>query len=441
MRNQLEAQGFMVGEGAEAAADADFILLNTCAFIEAAIEESLDTILELAELKRVKSGEAKLVVVGCLSSRFGADLEVELPEVAAFVPLVDEAKVGALLKSLGADKRTGRFASPDHKGTVPILAWAYVKISDGCSRHCSYCTIPAIRGPYRDNTFAAINAEIKGLIAGGAREIILIGQDTGLWSEPSDRGNEESSADEQDAPQSIAGLLDTLARTYPDTWFRLMYLQPEGITDELLDIMAKHANIARYLDIPLQHANAEILASMNRKGSGEEYLKLVRHIKDKLPGVVMRTTVIVGYPGEREQDFEELADFLAAARFDYVGIFVYSREEGTAAAELTSVVDEKTALDRLQELRNLTDTIGFELAAEQEGSVVDVLVCGQDEEGIFGRTQGQAPDVDGLTYLATSGTEKPARLSTHLEPGTVVCARIIESVLYDLFAEPTTETQ
>ncbi|MCL2750974.1 MAG: MiaB/RimO family radical SAM methylthiotransferase, partial [Coriobacteriia bacterium] len=338
----------------------------------------------------------------------------------------DQGQIGTLTPSPCSTPAPRSTPSPVPPVPIP---WAYVKISDGCSRHCSYCTIPSIRGPYHSYSFEAIINEVESLVAQGAREIILVGQDTGIWSAP-------------EKPQNLAELLNSLASAYPQTWFRVMYLQPEGITDELLAVMAQHANIARYLDIPLQHASAEILASMNRKGSGKEYLELVSRIREALPGVVLRTTVMVGYPGESPEDYNELCAFIEAACFDYVGIFVYSPEEGTAAAALSRQIDEETAKERLQELRDKADLIGFERADRQLGQRTEVLICGQDEEGVYGRTKGQAPDVDGITYLyVPNDAGALTLLPDKTPPGTVVQVTISETVLYDLFAEITTETQ
>lgn len=466
MKQLLEEQAFIVTEDP---AQVDFILLNTCAFIEAAVEESLDAVLELASLDNVREGKTRIVVAGCLPSRFGEDLREELPEVDTFVPVDREKGVAQTLRELieneqlepaefqGFDEGTARpepleadlydlAANQDsivsqQKTSETKEPWDYVKISDGCSRFCSYCTIPYIRGAYHSFSYQSIKAEVDELVKSGAREIILIGQDTGIWS-----------SSEPNSPHNLAELLSALAEAYPQTWFRVMYLQPEGISDELLEVIARYKNIAKYLDIPLQHANQEILESMNRRGSGAEYLRLLRHIRSRVPGVVLRTTVIAGYPGESRKDANELKAFLDAAQFDYVGIFPYSREDGTVAAGLSHQIKKKTALVRVQALRDLADGIGFAKAEQCVGREVDLLICGSDEEGVYGRTQGQAPEVDGITYLHLTDTLKDLQSvdvfssssvpqkenqaeSAQLQPGMVIRARITESVLYDLYAE------
>lgn len=513
MHKQLNEGGFAVSDDPQTA---DFILLNTCAFIEAAIEESLDTILDLTSLERVQAGETKVLIAGCLPSRFGDELSEELPEVSAFVPLAAEDDVITILQGLiAAEEFDSRLVAevvrePAAEGTVDELSvtetleeerietatqasrnksqsshlaleqpWAYVKISDGCSRRCSYCTIPLIRGPYRSYPYKQIQAEVDELVAAGVREIILVGQDTGIWREPLVQDERDDSLDPACplGPFDLPELLAALALRHPQTWFRVMYVQPEGVSDKLLTTMAAHSNIASYLDMPLQHANEKLLNAMNRKGSAEEYLELLKRIRATLPDVVLRTTVMAGFPGETRKDFNELKHFLEAARFDYVGIFAYSREQGTVAAELPGQVSSKTAFKRVQALRDLCDSLGFEKAEEQVGREQVLLVCGSDEEGLYGRTQGQAPEVDGVTYLYSPDdyaeiTDKTIengmkfvqeqangadlslmsdysratpdeaikndtgeQATDSSKPGTFVRVRITEAILYDLYAE------
>jgi tRNA A37 methylthiotransferase MiaB len=367
--------------------------------------------------------------------------------------------------------------------------FAYLKISDGCSCKCSYCTIPAIRGPYHSYSFEQINAQVANLVKQNIKEVILIAQDTGIWAsdlppnnnlssprrreaageersdernnplssprlgeaegERSERNNplssprlgeaegERSERNAGDphtnpksptAPQSLAQLLDTLARSYPQTWFRVMYLQPRGVTDELLRVMAAHSNICNYLDIPLQHASPKIIKQMHRSGSGTKYLELLAKIRRELPAVTLRTTLIAGFPGETRSDARQLEQFLQAAQFDYAGVFCYSQEDGTVAGARSDQVPMRTRKARAQRLRDIADTAGFERAEALCGSLQQVLICGEDEDGIYGRTQGQAPDVDGVVYLSGRGSKK-------LSIGSIVSARITESICYDLYAE------
>jgi ribosomal protein S12 methylthiotransferase len=429
-------------------AEADFILINTCAFITAATEESLDAILEAAELESVKSGRSKLVVCGCLPARYGDELAAELPEVAAFVDVSHEGEIMEVLSGLGARGAVGsdvqlsaqtvlweslsKGDEPASVGFVDSLVsnttdtdfainrqpWAYVKISDGCSRKCSFCTIPMIRGPYHSYSFEQINLQIADLVNQGVKEIILIGQDTGIW------GNDLDSAQ----PKTLAKLLDTLANKYPETWLRVMYLQPQGINEDLLNVMAEHNNICSYLDIPLQHANAKVIREMHRSGNGKKYLDLITKIRAAVPGVTLRTTLIAGFPGETRADARELEQFIETAKFDYVGVFCYSQEQNTQAGERTDQVPMRTRKARLQRLRDVADRVGFEQADTLYDSLQKVLVCGQDEQGIYGRTQGQAPEVDGVVYLTGKAVEQ-------LRFGDIVSVKITDTICYDLYAE------
>ncbi|MDR1713959.1 MAG: 30S ribosomal protein S12 methylthiotransferase RimO [Coriobacteriales bacterium] len=415
MRARLLAAGCTLTEDP---ACADVVLLNTCAFITEATEEAIASILELAGLEKIASGQASLLVAGCLPSRYGSELSAELPEVTAFVSVQDEERIveivgqfsGIDLKEAPVEPR----ANVRHRATTS--ASAYLKIADGCSRHCAFCTIPAIRGPYRSVPASEIVAEADELVASGVRELVLIAQDTGLW---------QGDAAELSGPRNLAALLELLARRFPQVWLRVMYLQPQGVSDELLATMAAHANICNYLDIPLQHANTRILGEMNRQGSGVEYLQLLARIRQALPDVALRTTVIAGFPGESRAEARELERFIEQAEFDYVGVFPYSPEEGTVAGERTDQVPRRTRLARAQRLRDLADAIGFARTEQQVGSRQQVLVLEPDPEQVnpyplLGRTQRQAPEVDGLVHLDRG------------EPAEVISARIMAACCYDL---------
>jgi ribosomal protein S12 methylthiotransferase len=291
-----------------------------------------------------------------------------------------------------------------------------VKIADGCDRRCSFCTIPNIRGRYRSVPSDEVVAEVAELVDGGVREIILIAQDTGLWSQKTE-------------PKNLAGLLDALARRFPATWFRIMYMQPQGVTDELLATMSAYGTICNYLDIPLQHASGRVLHEMNRRGSGEEYLGLIARIRAILPDVALRTTVIAGFPGESRAEAKELERFIEAAAFDYVGVFPYSPEDGTPAGTRTDQVPPRTRRARAQRLRDLADTIGFERVAARTGSTQEVLITEFDEDcqvdrehrgAVLGRTKYQAPEVDGMVHLDCGAI------------GEVVSATMVETYCYEL---------
>lgn len=387
MAARLANAGYAIVDNPEAA---DAVIVNTCSFIQAATEESIDAILEVADLDRVKLGEAHLIVSGCMPARYGDDLAHELTEVSSFVPCADESSIVSVADELFGIKRDEPYeVVPGYLLKRSGLS-SYVKISDGCDRFCSYCTIPYIRGRYHSYPEDEILAEIEGLVNGGTREIILIAQDTGRW------GNDF------DDPSTLAQLLGDAAERFPETWFRVMYIQPEGVTDELIEAVASHDNVCSYFDIPFQHANPDILRSMNRRGSGDEYVALLEKIRNRIPDVTLRTTLIAGFPGETDDQYEELCDFVEEADLDYIGVFAYSREEGTRAFNLPNQVEEDEKLDRTQRLRDLADDVCTARIASRIGKTMDVLVCGEEEDGqLFGRAMCQAPDVDGVTYLET----------------------------------------
>ena len=411
MTARLEAAGYrMVDDPAQAGA----VIVNTCSFIQMATEESLDAVLEAAGLDNIANGDAHLVVSGCMPARYGDDLASELPEVERFVPCSREDDIVAIMDGLFGEAAPkgpqGEVADVPYRPLADQSPWtAYVRISDGCDRFCSYCTIPYIRGRYHSYPESDIAADVRRKVAAGVREITLIAQDTGRWGS------------DFEEPSSLGSLMDHLAGAFPDTWFRVMYIQPEGISDDLLATMAEHDNICSYLDIPVQHSVKRILGAMNRKGSAEEYLSLLDHVRRMVPGVTLRTTVIAGYPGETQEDVEDLCDFLQQAGFDYVGVFAYSREEGTRAADQPGQVDEEEKLERAQQVRDTADAVSAGIIAQRVGRTCEVLVLGREEDGqLFGRAQCQAPDVDGVTFLS------------HGKPGQMVPVVISDTLMYEM---------
>jgi ribosomal protein S12 methylthiotransferase len=390
-------------------AAADVVVVNTCSFISDATEESIATILDLVG-ERDGGQPLRIVVTGCMPSRYGEDLLGLLPEVSAFVPVAEEDSLLGVLEQL-----TGQPAgiNPGAPTRTVVNSTAYLQIADGCHRSCSYCTIPAIRGPYVSRPLADIRAEAQELVALGAREVILIGQDITAYGR------------DLEGPDTLADVVRSVAAVEGVEWLRLMYVQPDGITDGLLSAIADNPNVVRYLDMPLQHASARVLRSMRRSGDPAGFLDLLQRVRTALPGVALRTTVIAGYPGETAAEFTELLDFLAAARFEYVGVFGYSQEEGTAAASLPGQVPPRTRRSRTQRVRDVADAISVELAANRVGEVLEVLIQGvDDEEGVtVGRWRGQAPEIDGFVLL------------DHGDPGQIVSARIVDSIGYDLEGE------
>ncbi|MEC4175920.1 30S ribosomal protein S12 methylthiotransferase RimO [Adlercreutzia sp. R7] len=406
MARRLAAAGYRIVEAPDGA---DVIVVNTCSFIQAATEESLEAIFEAASLPRVAAGDASIVVAGCMPARYGDDLADELVEARAFVPCSKEDDIVEVVASL-AGPASGDAPSDAADAAGPVFS--YVKISDGCDRFCSYCTIPLIRGRYRSFGYEDIRADAARAVEEGAREIVLIAQDTGRWG--------------QDLPgnRDLAWLVDQLAVELPDTWLRVMYVQPEGVTDALLAVMAQRENVCSYLDIPLQHVSARLLRAMNRAGSAEKFAALIDHIRALVPDVTLRTTLIAGFPGETEDDFEALCDFVAEAPFDYVGVFPYSREEGTKAFDLPDQLDEDEKLERAQVLRDVADTVCGARVAARIGRAMPVLVEGAEEDGqLYGRAQCQAPEVDGVTYVDGGN------------PGEVVQTVIADTLLYEMEGE------
>lgn len=414
MASLLAKAGYLVSTEPEGA---DAVILNTCSFIRSAVEEGIDEIFDILDDDYVASHNIPLIITGCMPSRYGSDLESELPEVAAFVPCKDEANIVEVVsactgrdQAAKAEERAACLSNSDdfwqqsHEGL-----FAYVKISDGCDRWCSYCTIPLIRGRYKSFPLDEINAQVDRHIRSGIREIVLIGQDTGLWGS------------DFDEPSSLACLLKTLASRYPNTWFRAMYTQPENVTDELLEAMASYPNICPYLDIPMQHVNSRLLSAMNRKGSHEELSELVAHIRQTVPDVAIRTTLIAGFPGETEAMHEELLGFVEEEAFDYVGVFPYSREEGTRAYDLPDQLEEEEKAYRAERLRTVADAISSHVIAERIGHTMPVLIEGREEDGqMYGRAQIQAPEVDGITYVDAGN------------PGEVRIVEMDGTLMYDM---------
>ncbi len=410
----------MVGSSDEA----DAVLINTCGFIESAKTESLDTIMEALELKKDRPA-LKVIATGCLTQRYRAELGREIPELDGILGVNDFHRITELLDGRPKPENAEGLFLYDH--TLPRRQltpshYAYVKISEGCSRRCSFCAIPAIRGPLRSRLPDDILAEAEQLLTDGVRELILIGQDTTAYGR--DRG----------PGQGITPLLDRLAGLGGDFWIRMLYTYPTGIGDELLEVMAHHPAICPYLDLPLQHAHPEILGKMDRPGSAEDYLALMETVRQALPGVALRTSLITGFPGEEDRHFHTLMDFVAEARFDHLGVFTYSDEEGTPASHLPDKVPAEIAEDRRQHLMELQQDILRDKAAAWLGRTVPVIVDGILPDAdvlIQARTRYQAPEIDGVIYLTDGPLDRIRR-------GDFVTARIHKYLEYDFAAEVIT---
>jgi ribosomal protein S12 methylthiotransferase len=403
---------------------ADVIVVNTCGFIGDAKEESVDTILEMARYKEAGSCE-RLVVTGCLSQRYGGDLSRDMPEVDHFLGSGDVDKIVGAIR--GQAPRDGVTMDPAYLYTdvTPRLQslphyTAYVKIAEGCDRPCSFCIIPQLRGGQRSRTPESIEKEVRELVDRGAVEINLVAQDltTYGWDVDGKNGNQ------------LARLVRRLARIDGLRWLRLHYAYPTATTDELLDAIAEEPRVAKYVDMPLQHIDDEILKAMRRGYVGKTPRQLVKKIRDRIPGVTLRTTFIVGHPGETEVEFQNLVGFVREAEFDRVGVFTYSVEDGTHSATLDGRVAARTMERRRKDLMRVQRQISKRKMKALLGSTLEVLVEGPSQESEFlleGRHQGQAPEIDGQVYLAL-GEGKPPR------QGDLVRARVTGFADYDLAA-------
>jgi ribosomal protein S12 methylthiotransferase len=443
------------------AADADVLVVNTCAFIDRAKQESIDTILEMAEHK--KTGRCQtLVVTGCLAERYRDELREQIPEIDAIlgtgeVPDIVNAIGGSaggfparnlpyvqLLRAdgqpAGAESREPRaeslseFRVPSPESRLPtyiydadtprLLAtprhYAYVKIGEGCDYKCAFCIIPTLRGKYRSRPVESIVREAESLASRGVKELLLISQDTSFYGV--DRGERGG----------LARLLRALNRVDGIEWIRMLYLYPTTIGDDLLDAMAESAKVCKYIDLPLQHASDQVLKRMKRPGTRGSYEKLLDRIRTRIPGVALRTTFIAGFPGETEADFAELQSFVQATQFDHVGVFTYSHEEGTSAFGLADDVPARVKKQRQSALMGLQRRIVARAQKAKVGSGVRLLVDGPsaDHELVLrARTAGQAPDIDPLVYLTDCD---PAELTA----GQFIDATVVGSRGYDLLASP-----
>lgn len=402
-------------------AQSDAVIVNTCGFIQSAKEEAIDTILELCQLK--KEGTIKKVILtGCLTERYREEVADEFQEVDAIVGFSDEKDIVDILDSVMGNERVVSFAPKneaelDGKRILTTLPFfAYVKISEGCSNNCSYCAIPQIRGKYRDVPFEKIIEEAKFWAENGVTEITLIAQDTTRYGEQLYKKNR------------LPKLLKELCKIEKIHWIRVLYSYPERITDEFLDVMASEEKIVKYLDMPIQHSNGEILKRMHRPGNTEKLTALINHIREKMPDITLRTTLITGFPGETEEQFNELAEFVNDIEFDHLGCFAYSQEEGTQAAEFDDQIDEDVRSHRSDIIMEQQTLVNAKKLEKMRDKTVEAVIEGFDKyaEVYFGRTKADAPDIDGKIFVMS---EKPLRM------GEYVNVHITDSMDYDLIGE------
>jgi ribosomal protein S12 methylthiotransferase len=485
MMGLLDRAGAEMTPNAETA---DILVVNTCSFIDKAKQESVDAILEMAQLKTAGSAR-KMIVAGCLVERYRDEIQKNIPEVDAVVGTGELEKILSaagldtpapaptgmspftiLASNSNADVRPGReglagthknepasasfraegdrrevqgrFSRAQWDGaeaqlpqylydhTTPRLrttktASAYIKIAEGCDHPCTFCVIPNLRGKFRSRRFESVVAEAEMLVAEGVREITLIGQDTTCYGE--DLGLKDG----------LALLLDRLAQTDGLVWLRFLYAYPNRITGRLLETIAKHDNICKYLDVPLQHASAPVLKTMKRGGGAEIFLRMLGKVRAAVPGIALRTSFIVGFPGETDADFEALCDFVVEAKFDWLGVFAYSHEEGSRAFDLDRQVPKRVIEQRRRALMKLQKGISRQTMRARVGQTIDVLVEGESVETPLlweGRSQHHAPEIDGTVYLNDFGSFE------ELTPGKFYRCEVTEAHDYDLVARVMSET-
>ncbi len=397
---------------------ADLVVVNTCAFVEAARQESIDTVLALAELQKggARKDGARLVVTGCMAERYGDELAAALPEADAVVGFGGEGSLAAsVMLDLPKVKPTGVRDLLELPRAAPTVPWAYLKVAEGCDRACAFCAIPSFRGKQRSRTPDSIAAEARSLVDGGVAELVLVAQDLAWYGR--DAGE----------PGSLAPLLRRLDALAVDglARIRLLYLYPSEVRDPLVATMLELPTVAPYFDLSLQHADARLLRRMKRWGSGDRFLTTIDAIRAQEPEAAFRSSFIVGFPGEREREHDELLDFLAAASLDWAGFFPFSAEDGTPAASLPDAVDRDLALEWLRECESVQEPITRAVRDALVGCEVDVLVDARDEHGLIGRTHREAPEIDGIVRLHADWAR----------PGAVVRAHVTEAIGPDLVAK------
>lgn len=412
--------GALVAVGHEIVADdteADVIIVNTCGFLESAKEEALQEVRRAIEMKDEGSCVG-VVVTGCLPQRSpelfgnesGVDAVLGIDPASSIVDTVNSVLENKIVSEVRAVSKSW-VENPARMLSTP--GWmAYLKISDGCTNRCAYCTIPDIRGSFRSRPEEMVVEEARRLSELGVREIILIGQDLTQYGE--DIGH----------PNFLPCLLEKLNEVEGVHWIRLMYCYPSKVSDDLISAIACLDKVAKYMDLPVQHGDNKILKAMNRRGTSDEYLSLIRNMRSRIPDIALRTTFIVGFPGETDQEFQNLLGFIKEAEFDRVGAFAYSLEEGTPAASLPDQVPEDLKEIRLDELMRVQQEISLRRNRSWIGRKLDVLVEGYTEDGVYGRSFRDAPDIDGLVYLK----------GHHVQPGEIIKVKIKRAEEYDLFA-------
>jgi ribosomal protein S12 methylthiotransferase len=388
--------------------EADYIIINTCAFIEDSKKEAIENIFEMLKYKN-----AKVIVAGCMAERYKEVLEKEIPEIALFIPLRDYPRFNELLATLDKDlinKKERLDFRNRVLSTKPFTA--YIRISDGCNNRCSYCAIPLIRGNLRSRTTCDIVSEAKGLATKGVKELVVISQDTTRYGEDLKDGS------------NIVDLLKELLKIKQFEYIRLLYLYPDEISDELIDLIGSEQRLTPYFDVPIQHSETDVLLKMNRRGDKALLLNLFNKIKVKVPNAILRTTVMVGFPGETEEDFNNLLKFMEEVKFDHLGAFAYSREEDTPAYNYPNQISEKVKSYRLDKVMRLQKKISYNNNKKHIGEVMDGIIVGRKGDQYLFRSYWNAPDeVDGNIYVNSD---------IELKEGQKARVYITDAFVYDL---------
>ncbi len=432
-KNRVDSEvmlGLLRKKGYQAVADeaeADIIVVNTCCFIKDALEESIETILEMAQYKDPEVGKCKgLIVTGCLGQRYEEEFFQELPEVDAIVGTAAYESIAEVADEILGGKQQVKHlvdihqAMQDENGKLRVLStapyYAYLKISEGCDNHCTYCVIPKMRGKHRSRKLESLIEEATILAQQGVKELVIVAQDTSIYGR-----------DLYGKPM-LHELLKQLNDIEGIEWIRLLYCYPETLTDETIEAMANCEKVCHYIDMPIQHGNDAVLKRMGRKSSQALIREKVEKLREAMPDIAIRTTLIVGFPGESEEEFEDLMNFVQNMRFDRLGVFSYSQEEGTAAAKMDGQIDEDLKEERRDIIMDLQRNIAAYLCEAEVGKTMEVLIEGKlPEEAVFcGRTRRDAPDIDGLVFVSSE---------EELYSGDFVMVRIREAGDYDLMGD------
>lgn len=431
-KNQVDAETMLAGLSSAGfgitkdAGLADVVIINTCGFIEDAKKESIENILEMAQLK--KEGTIKgIVVTGCLAERYYKEMQQEFPEVNCILTVGRAGEIEQAVRaafdggSLFLDGKPEQLELGGKRVVTTLPFFAYLKIAEGCDNCCSYCVIPKLRGRFRSRPMEDILGEARRLVGGGVRELTLVAQDTTRYGE------------DLYGRMLLPGLLRELCKIEKLEWIRLLYCYPDKVTDELIDTIADEPKIAKYIDLPIQHVSTRIVRQMNRRDDRAKLETLIGRLREKIPGLTLRTTLIVGFPGETQEEFAELIEFVKQIRFERLGAFAYSREDGTPAAEMDGQIEEELKLRRQEIVMEEQSRINDELNQKMVGGAVKVLIEGFDRyaECYFGRSEADAPDIDGKIFVQSK---------QKLEPGTFQMVRISGVMDFDLLGEVVSES-